>query len=218
MSPTSPEPVVLRYPFLGRWETRNSPARRVPSHGTHLMGTTYAIDFVGVDGRGRSAPRSWRAVLATERPDGFVGFDRPILAPGDGTVVVAHDGEADHEARRSQLALVPYALTQANRLRRGPGALAGNHVVLALGASGPFVLVAHLRRGSLAVSVGDRVTAGDVIGRCGNSGNSTEPHVHVQVTDSIDWERARGLPMVFRRPGAGGARLPAEGEIVDVAD
>src|SRR5690606_23743425 len=89
-------PLVLDYPFTGRWLTRNSPARRVPSHGTHLMGTTYAIDFIPVDDHGRSAPWSWRAAVATEPPEAFVGFGRPVLAPCAGRVVVAHDGEPDH--------------------------------------------------------------------------------------------------------------------------
>jgi murein DD-endopeptidase MepM/ murein hydrolase activator NlpD len=59
------------------------------------------------------------------------------------------------------------------------------------------------------------------VGRCGNSGNSTEPHVHLQVTDSTSWPTARGLPISFCRPGGpvSGAGeddwLPGESEIVD---
>jgi hypothetical protein len=65
------------------------------------------------------------------------------------------------------------------------------------------------------------VTSGDEVGECGNSGNSTQPHVHVRVTDSIDWPSARGLPMAFRRSQHAGAVvldvpwIPAESEIVD---
>ncbi|MCD9153520.1 M23 family metallopeptidase [Aeromicrobium duanguangcaii] len=206
------EPLVLAYPFTGRWMARNSPARRVPSHGTHLMGTTYAIDFVGVDARGRSAPWSWRAALATEPPGAFVGFGRPILAPCPGRVVVVHDGEPDQVARRSPVAGVPYLLRQAERVRGGPPAIAGNHVVVAVSDAGPFVLLAHLRAGSTRVTVGDHVGAGDVLGDCGNSGNSIQPHVHVQATDSLDWQRARGLPIGF--VGAHGPGLPAESQIV----
>ncbi|WP_216843769.1 hypothetical protein [Phytoactinopolyspora alkaliphila] len=51
--------VVLGFPFRGRWLARNSPARRVPSHGTHAFGVTYAIDFIAVDDRGQ--PRGHRA-------------------------------------------------------------------------------------------------------------------------------------------------------------
>lgn len=206
--------MLLEYPFRGRWRAVNSPARRVPSHGTHLLGTTYAIDFVAVDERGRSARRGLRSAFATEPPERFTGFGADILAPVAGVVVIAHDGEADHGARRSPLTLLPYALGQAARLRAGPAAVAGNHVVIAVAPQGPFVLLAHLRRGSIRVTEGQRVVAGDLLGACGNSGNSTEPHVHIQATDSIGWDAARGLPIAFRGPR--GAALPAEGSIVAV--
>jgi hypothetical protein len=208
-------PVVLDLPFHGRWQARNSPARRVPSHGTHLFGVTYAIDFVAVDDQDRSATRSWRSWLSVEQPEIFVGFGTSVLAPVAGTVAFTHDGEPDHEARRSQPALLAYALSQAGRVRAGASAIAGNHVVVSLGPSGPYVLLAHLRQASVQVAVGQVVEAGTPVGRCGNSGNSTEPHVHVQVSDSMSWSTAKGLPIVFRRPSGSGVWLPAESEIVD---
>lgn len=210
----SSSPVLLDYPFRGRWLARNSPARRVPSHGSHAVGTTYAIDFVAVDERGRSAPWSWRAALATEAPQAFVGFGASLLAPVGGRVVVAHDGEMDHVARRSQLTLLPYLLRQPGGVRGGAPAIAGNHVVIQAGESGPFVLLAHLQRESVRVRVGDLVAGGDQVGQCGNSGNSTQPHVHVQVTDSTDWDVARGLPLAVPGRHGGAAGIPAEGEIV----
>jgi murein DD-endopeptidase MepM/ murein hydrolase activator NlpD len=171
----------------------------VPSHGTDLLGGRYAIDFIGVDDRGRTAPvRDWRTLVATEPPERFFAFGRPILAPADGVVVAGHDGEIDHEARRSQLALVPYALGQASRLRQGLGAIAGNHLIIEMSGAAAFVALVHLRAGSLRVGVGDRVAVGQPVGECGNSGNSTQPHVHVQVSDSPNIATARGVPMVFR--------------------
>jgi hypothetical protein len=213
-------PTVLRFPFRGLWVARNSPARRVPSHGTTLFGTTFAIDFIAVDERGRSAPPSWRAMLATEPPENFTGFGAPVLAPASGIVVAVHDGEPDHAARRSPAALLQYAASQASRVRSGVFAIAGNHVVLALGDDGPFVLLAHLRRGSLRVDTGTAVAAGQQVAECGNSGNSTEPHVHLQVTDSLDWPNARGLPVAFRQPTSlssndGETWVPGESEVFD---
>lgn len=200
--PPGPGPVVpavlLEPPLHGRWRVQNSPANKVPSHGTTAFGSSHAIDLVPVDDRGRSAARTWRSVVATERPEGFVGFGRPVLAPLTGRVVLVHDGEVDHEARRSQLALVPYLLGQAARARAGAPGLAGNHVVIAAASDGPFVLLAHLRRGSLRVRPGQSVRAGELIAECGNSGNSTEPHVHLQVSDSTEWTTARGVPFAFR--------------------
>lgn len=213
--PDSADRVLLDLPFRGRWQARNSPARRVPSHGTHRFGVTYAIDFVVVDARGRSAPRSWRSVLSVEPPEIFRGFGVPILAPVAGRVVLTHDGEADHVARRSTPAQIPYALGQVARVRAGAPAIAGNHVVLGLGPAGPYVLLAHLRRGSVRVAPGDALVTGAPVGECGNSGNSTEPHVHLQVTDSVTWETAVGLPLAFRRPSGAGSWVPGEAEIVD---
>ncbi|GAA4379869.1 M23 family metallopeptidase [Agromyces bauzanensis] len=219
-------PVVLALPFTERWLVQNSPARRVPSHGTDLFGGRYATDFVGVDERRRTAgERDWGTLFGTEPPERFFAFGRPILAPADGVVVAVHDGEPDHEARRSQLALVGYMLGQAQRARRGVGAIAGNHVIIALRDGSAFVALVHLRKGSLRVAVGDAVTTGQQVGSCGNSGNSTQPHVHVQVMDGPDPSVARGVPMAFRNyrewPAAGvGPRtvesgIPGEGAVVE---
>ncbi|WP_143666010.1 M23 family metallopeptidase [Streptomyces sp. CS159] len=203
--------VTIALPFTGPWRVRNSPARRVPSHGTSLLGSSHAIDFVAVDERHRTAgSRSWRTFLATEPPELFHAFGLPVLAPVDGRIVAAHDAEPDHEARRSQLALVPYMLGQGARLREGVRAIAGNHVIIALSPSGPFVALVHFKAGSVRVAVGDTVVVGQHIADCGNSGNSTQPHVHVQAMDSADLSVARGLPMRFpayrewsRGPGGG---------------
>ncbi|HEX8343829.1 MAG TPA: M23 family metallopeptidase, partial [Actinoplanes sp.] len=142
-----------------------------------MLGERYAIDFVGVDDRRRTADRrDWRTMLATEPAERFFAYGRPILAPADGVVAEVHDGEVDHDGRRSQLSLVPYAFGQSGRLRRGVAAVAGNYLIIALGDGGAFVALAHLRAGSIRVAAGDKVTAGQHVAACGNSGNSTQPH------------------------------------------
>jgi len=217
---------VISLPFAGLWLARNSPARRVPSHGTDLWGERYAIDFVGVDRRHRTAARrDWRTFLATEPAERFFAYGRPILAPADGVVVEAHDGEVDHVGRRSQLTLIPYALGQPARLRQGVGAIAGNYLIIAVRDSGAFVALVHLRSGSIRVAAGEEVMAGQHVAACGNSGNSTQPHVHVQAMDSPDLPVARGVPMAFRRfrewrPGAKQfeireSGIPGEGSVIE---
>ena len=218
--------VVLDLPFTGLWLTQNSPAARVPSHGTDLFGTTYAIDFVAADCRRRTAARrDWRTLLGTEPVDRFLGFGRPILSPADGVVAAVHDAEPDHPARRSQLALVPYALGQGcTRTSRHGGrcrqprdhrARAGRSLH---GSGRPAARFDHRR-------AGPGRGRGQPLGSCGNSGNSTQPHVHVQVTDTLDFATARGVPMAFRRfhewprgSTIGDLResgLPAEGSLVE---
>lgn len=217
--------VTLALPFEGRWRVRNSPARRVPSHGTDLMGERYAVDFVPVDHRHRSAQRwDWRTVLGTEPPGRFVGYGRSVMAPADGVVATVHDGEVDHDARRSPFTQFGYALSQRARMRQGVEAIAGNHVVIAL-PDGSVVALVHLRTGSLAVGVGDAVVAGQPLAGCGNTGNSTQPHVHLQVMDRTDLATARGVPIVFDRyrewpPGSRHPRLverglPVEGAVIE---
>lgn len=206
------EPLVLGPPLVGAWTVRNSPADRDPSHGTTAFGTRYAIDLVPVDDRGRSARRGWRSWVSTEPPEVFAGFGAEVVAPVAGRVAQVHDGEPDHVARRSPPAGLAYALTQARRVRAGITAIAGNHVVVEVAPGGPFVLLAHLRRDSVAVAPGEAVEVGDPVGRVGNSGNSTEPHVHLQVTDSTDWGRARGLPLAFAVGGR--TWVPRAGEVV----
>lgn len=201
--------VVGRLPFEGWWLSEVSPTRRVPSHGTDLFGTTYAFDFLAVDDDGRTAPaRSLRTVFATEPPELFYAFGRPLYSPVAGTVVSVHDGEPDHEARRSMLTLIPYGISQARRIRRGLTAILGNHVIIQVAESSYCVGLVHLQRGSVQASPGDRVWAGDQIGRCGNSGNSTQPHLHIQAMDSSDLYAVKGVPLRFdefrqRRPRQG---------------
>ena len=199
-------PIDLDYPFAGRWLTQNSPANRVPSHGTTLFGTSYAIDFVPVNDAGHTAPIRFGSLVRPEPPEKFPGFGRPLLAPIEGVVAAAHDAEADHAAYRG-VPSIGYALTQRRRAEAGWVALAGNHVLI--DSDDVVVAVCHLQQGSITVRPGERVRTGDVLGRCGNSGNSTEPHVHVQVIDSRDIQRASAVRLMFR------GSLPRNGEIVD---
>ncbi|MFB2571791.1 hypothetical protein [Micrococcus sp. IITD107] len=106
----------IHYPFTGRWLVQNSPANRVPSHGTELFATAHAFDFVRVDEQGRTAPVRLRSLVRTEPPESFPGFGAPILAPVAGTVVSAHDSVPDHHAHRG----LP-SLSDADWLTAGPG-------------------------------------------------------------------------------------------------
>jgi murein DD-endopeptidase MepM/ murein hydrolase activator NlpD len=74
----------------------------------------------------------------------------------------------------------------------------GNFVILDIG-QGRYAFYAHLRPGSLRVRVGDRVRTGQVLGLVGNSGNSTEPHLHFHVMDGISPLGSEGIPYAHER-------------------
>ena len=197
----------LAFPFKGRWLTQNSPANRVPSHGTTLFATSFAIDFLPVNEAGRTAPITFGSLLRPEHAERFPGFGRRVLTPVQGVVVGVHHTAPDHRAFRG-LPSVGYALTQRRRAAAGWAELVGNHVMIKT-RGGPVVVVCHLQRSSIQVQLGQTVRVGETLGRCGNSGNSTEPHVHVQGIDRSDVLNATAVPITFD------GRLPRNGEIVD---
>ncbi|QNE75996.1 peptidoglycan DD-metalloendopeptidase family protein [Streptomyces finlayi] len=216
-------PVEVEPPVAGRWSALNSPADKVPSHGTHGYGQTYAIDIVaepefepkplseegGEEGGEKAAvrpPFRWLWPVVRRNRD-FPAFGAPLLAVADGTVVHASHGQRDHLSRNSGPALAYLMLIEASvRDMTSARRIVGNHLVLDIG-DGTYAMYAHLRRGSLRVRAGDTVRAGQELAECGNSGNSTEPHVHFQLMDDPDLDVARGIPFSWR-----GIGIPANGE------
>ena len=201
-TPTGQQAVSVAAPVRGSWLAMNSPTTRVPSHGIQAWAQTYAVDLV-LDPPDGSRPR-WGWCPPVRRPAAFPGFGAPVLAPVTGTVVRAQDGARDHLSRTSPPALL-YLVAESVRELLGPLGVLGNHVVIRRD-DGPCIVLAHLRRHSLRVVRGDRVESGTVIGECGNSGNSTEPHLHLQAMDRPSVWVAAGLPLLIE-----GHELPANG-------
>jgi hypothetical protein len=209
------EPVQLRSPVRGRWIAVNSPADKVPSHGTHELGQTYAIDLVYAPDP--SAERRFVWTPIARRPQTYPAFGRPVTAPADGVVVAASGWQRDHWSRDSWPALV-YLLVEGMVFRSILSVLAlsagrfviGNHVVLDLG-DGVHAVFAHLRRGSVKVRKGDRIKAGDLLGEVGNSGNSSEPHLHFHLMDGPRPLTASGLPFAIAYEQDGGHHVGVPG-------
>lgn len=128
-------------------------------------------------------------------------FDKPIIAPAAGTVVVAVDTIPDN---------IPGTMNPLQPL--------GNHVIIDHGDN-EFSFLAHLEEGSVAVTRGDIVQAGQLIGRCGNSGNSSEPHVHYHLQNTEVFSKGEGLPAPFRSYLADGNAMnrgePTRGQMVE---
>jgi hypothetical protein len=118
-------------------------------------GNGYAIDIVGINSLGLRSTG-----LLPRDPASYRIFGVPVVAPCSGSVVHSVDGLRD------------MPVPEYDRAK-----MAGNHVVL--DCSGVHVVLAHLRRGSVRAGAGDRVSAGDTLGRVGNSGGTSEPHLHM---------------------------------------
>lgn len=210
------DPVRVRFPVTGRWSALNSPASKVPSHGVHTLGQTYAIDLVH-EPLDRPRP-AFGSDSGFRRPEEFPAFGQPILAPADGVVVRASDSARDHRARNSVRGVLYLLIEGILREVSGPGRILGNHVVLDIG-DGVHAVLAHLRRGSVRVAAGENVLAGQQVAECGNSGNSTEPHIHVQLMDLPRPAFAAGLPVafgVFEVDGTHREGVPRNGETFTV--
>lgn len=140
---------------------------------------------------------AWKGRLRIEvRRALGLNWDQPLLSPADGRVVFVRDDMDDAEG-------VGTVSTVADA--------AGNVIVIELD-SGQFVVLAHLRQGSLQVEEGDFVQAGDVLARVGNSGNTTMPHLHLQVQTHADmWDPDnRSVPFSFDTDG----RVPVRNDRV----
>lgn len=118
-------------------------------------GQSYAVDFFGLGPFGLRA-KGWRPT----EPSAYAIFGAALHAPCAGEVVAAEGGMPDF--------LVPEQ-DQVNRL--------GNHVILR--CDDVEIVFAHLQKGSVRVSSGDSLAIGDRLGEIGNSGASTEPHLHI---------------------------------------
>jgi murein DD-endopeptidase MepM/ murein hydrolase activator NlpD len=120
------------------------------------------------------------------RLDDYYVYGRAVFAAAAGVVVEVRDSEPDAEVGHWQL-------------RRA----SGNHVIVRV-APNEFLFIAHLQRGSIAVAPGERVRAGQPIGRVGNSGNTSEPHLHLHLQDTPTPYLGEGIPLYFRNYRAGG--------------
>jgi hypothetical protein len=164
-------------PFEGTWCVAKGGVTKADSHSWGIVSQRYAYDFLIPARNGDPAPIP--SVLQS-----FLCFDRPILSPADGVVVQVCDRIRDF----------PYPGTgwmdwKVTDLR-------GNHVLIRHD-NGYYSLLAHLKQHSVIVQPGQHVRKGETLGLCGNSGRSTEPHLHFQIQDGPSFWAANGVPTRF---------------------
>ena len=153
-----------------------------------------AYDFWVMGKNGKSHHKN-----ATRNED-FYAFGKPIISPVDAKVIFVYDQIADNQWPAMN-----------------PQAGYGNAVLLETVAK-EYVLLAHLKQYSVTVKVGQEVRQGELLGLCGNSGNSTEPHLHFQLQNIPDFSAATGAWIYFDQIEVNGilreGYLPKRGEKV----
>jgi murein DD-endopeptidase MepM/ murein hydrolase activator NlpD len=167
--------VVLAAPFRGEWLVVNGGRSSLINIHYRLASQRDALDLeLLVNGKERTGDRQkWAS---------FPSWGQTLYAPADGKIVkVVNDlddnpvghAEGDHPA--------------------------GNHVVIDMG-NGRFVLLAHLQKGSVLVSSGESIRIGQPIAKCGNSGNTSHPHLHLQAQNGPDFSAPdlKTYPILFR--------------------
>jgi murein DD-endopeptidase MepM/ murein hydrolase activator NlpD len=169
------------YAHAGPADVSHHRTTLAPRSGTLSMDQRFAIDWFklesveGEGGRELGGP-DWESTLGVE-----------VFAVADGTIVAVKRGVPDE----------PIGELGASGTRIDWQTIGGNRVVIDLG-DGRYAWYHHLLQESIGVEVGDRVLRGQVIGRIGNSGQTSHPHLHFEVTDASTLGSGDGLPYAVR--------------------
>lgn len=164
----------FRLPFKGEWLTFWGGTNELVNYHYAWESQRYAYDFLV-----HKQDRSYQGDPAKNQS--YYAFGQEVLAPAAGKVVKVENGIKDNEPVGKMNESQP----------------AGNYVVIDHG-NGEYSLLAHFQYNSIKVKAGDQVKEGDVLGLCGNSGISSEPHIHFQVSDSPDLFEGKSIHVRFK--------------------
>jgi hypothetical protein len=177
---------VISSPLQGEnWVAGNGPSntsahRRafIPLNGHAYISQRFAIDWVQMNADGKT----YQGDSADNK--NYRAYGAEIHAVADGVLTETKDGIPQNIP--NQPPIVPITLETVG----------GNHVIMEIGP-GVFAFYAHMQPGSVRVKVGDKVRRGQVLGLLGNSGNSTEPHLHFHLCNANSPLGSEGLPYAF---------------------
>src|SRR2546422_4953449 len=163
----------LSLPFRDRWLVFWGGDTREQNHHHDVPNQRFAFDLLGVGADGK-----------THRGEGnknedYYAFGRDVLAPADGTVTEVIQGVRDNTPG----SMNPYSGV-------------GNCVIIQHHEDEVSVL-AHFKQGTIKVKAGDKVKRGQLLGQCGNSGNSSEPHIHYHLQHSPVLQDGLGIKCIF---------------------
>jgi murein DD-endopeptidase MepM/ murein hydrolase activator NlpD len=166
----------LFLPFAGAWlVTASGDIREGASTQRNLLQQQYTYEFSGTDAAGMVSKNTGKL------NEDYFGYGRDIFAPANGTIIEAIDGIRENSPGT-----------------RNPYAQIGNAIIIQH-SNKEYSVFAFLKQGSIRVKAGDRVSRGQVIAQCGNSGNTTEPVVHYHLQNSPSLQTAGIVKFYFER-------------------
>lgn len=164
----------LLLPFKGIWKVGNG-GRDIASNnhlspdGNGPKNQMYAYDFI------RNHAREGKKL------EDYEAFGQEVIAPADGIIFQVIDGSRD----------VP--------IDESDGDMIFGNMIMIDHENGEYSVFAHLKYASIGVQVGDKVKQGDRLGLCGNTGNTSEPHIHYHLQDQPVTYKSNGLPIEFKK-------------------
>ncbi len=181
-------------PFEGKWNVFWGGTSVDKNYHVAHTNQKYAYDILIIkDGSSYKGDPS--------KNENYYAFGKKIIAPCDGKVVKVIKGVHDN---------IPGELN--------PAQLTGNMVTI-LTKNNEYILFAHLKEGTVAVEEGQEVKTGDLLGLCGNSGNTTEAHLHLSLQNQLEMMGATGGKLFFENILVNGEKkedyLPERGDVVE---
>jgi hypothetical protein len=178
-------PVLLGPPLIGKGylagdgccDTIRHVRALLPLNGRFALAQRFAIDWEQIDDQNRLVKGDRSKVK------NYTIFGKDVIAVADGTVVATRNDLPEQPPGKLPDNL---PIDQAD----------GNFVVLDIG-NGAFALYAHMQPGSVKVAAGAKVKVGDLLGKVGNTGNTSAPHLHFHVMDGPSPLQANGIPYII---------------------
>jgi hypothetical protein len=166
------------FPFSGKWTVWNGGVEKRLSHSWGLVSQRYAYDFVVVGDEGEYFDGDGNKV------ESYLCYGKDIVSPASGIVVKISNKHNDSR------------VCGGNKVFCDAWDIRGNYIVIQHNDS-EYSLTAHIKKDSFTVKVGDAVKQGEVVAKCGNSGNTSEPHIHFQLQNGKNFFTSAGLPVAF---------------------
>ena len=163
----------MKLPFKGEWSVTWGGDTKEQNYHVESLAQKNAFDILIKDEQGATHKGTG------ETNEDYYAFGKELYAPCDGEVVLVVDGVKDN---------IPGVLN--------PIYIPGNTVIIKT-ANGEFAFFAHFKQNSIVVKQGQKVSSGALLGLCGNSGNSSEPHLHFHLQNVEDMTKATGAKCFF---------------------